>query len=114
MENEICINFPGSTIRNSAFYSEYSYDPQDYDKALDEQANAILEQCDDFSESEFYQEGVLDEHKYIGRKLNKQNMFINSKEFLEKDKAIQEFIIFATMQTQSNVAVQIPEEEKEN
>ena len=31
-----------------------------------------------------------------------------------KDKAIQECIIFATMQTQSNVAVQIPEEEKEN
>jgi DNA-directed RNA polymerase subunit L len=60
MENEIGIEFPGSSLTDSAFYNEYHYDPQDYDKALDKQADAILEQCDDFSESEFYQESVLD------------------------------------------------------
>ena len=59
MEKEIGISFPGSSLSDSAFYNEYHYGPQDYDKALDEQADAILEQCNDFSESEFYQEGVL-------------------------------------------------------
>ena len=42
--------------------------------------------------TEYQKKNLLDEHKYIGKKLNKQNMFINSKEFLEKDKAIQEAI----------------------
>ena len=59
MEKEINISFPGSSLSDSAFYNEYHYNPQDYDKALDEQANVILEQYDDFSESEFYQEGML-------------------------------------------------------
>lgn len=59
MENEIRIDFPGSTLEDSAFYNEYHYNSEDYDKALDKQADAILEQCDDFSESEFYQESML-------------------------------------------------------
>ena len=61
MEKEIGISFPGSSLSDSAFYKEYHYDSQDYDKALDKQADAILEQYNDFSESELYQEGVLSE-----------------------------------------------------
>lgn len=61
MEKEIQIQFPGSSLENSAFYSGSVYNESfDYDETLDREADQILEQFESYYDSDMYQEGVID------------------------------------------------------